>query len=130
MTMNYSNENIEKIKNAISKKDFFFDIKTSVIDWSRRYPESNENEFLENLLLEIIKVNNLNRVQSYSFVLLIYDLIEDAGLMNDFIDNNIDWLYSRLNGECSKEAILTFPEDPTNIDIRDYARSYVWTSFR
>lgn len=120
-------ENYTKVKQSIGQKDYYLNIKDPILTWAKHYSEyCDKGKYLYELLPKIMTEQKLSRLQAYALVGLVSDLIYDADSMNDDIDSALDSLFSGINGDCIKEQVFTFPDDPPGEDHQHYAWSQKW----
>ncbi len=120
-------ENYQRVKESIAQKDYYNLIKEPITDWAIHYFEYNYNgKYLYDLLTKIMAEQVLSRLQAYVLIGLVSELICDNNCMNSSIDSVLDSLYSGVNGDCIKEQVFTFPDDPVGQDYQHYAWSNKW----
>lgn len=119
--------NYEKIEQSIAQRDYYIDMKDQIVNWAKHYSEhKDKGMYLYDLLPKIMGTQKLSRLQAYVLIGMVSDVIYNAGYMNDDIDSTLDVLFSRVNGDCIKELVFTFPDDPLGEDYQHYAWSNKW----
>lgn len=120
-------ENHKKTEQNIAQRSYYMDIKEPIMSWAKGYSENNDKgKYLYELLRKVMTDQKLSRLQSYALVGLVNDFIYSIDCMNDEIDSTLDSLYSAINGECISEQVFSFPDDPPNENVQEYAWSNRW----